>query len=106
MVKLTINGRKYKYSINGEYDEQTLDDDIVLFMKDVNKIFSMNSTASFIWSKIKAVDEGSSAISSEGIANDIIAHYDYDKNMYDTIVGDVNDTIGMFIDEELLLLPS
>lgn len=100
---LKIKETEYDVYFN-EYDYETLDDSVILYLKNLDVIMSLNVTSTFIWQYLLASIESKENINDEMIAREMINKYGWENDLYETVLNDVVEILNLFIKQRLLLV--
>ena len=101
-MKIKINTETISVDVS-KHEYETIDNEIVLYQSETEKILVMNVTASFIWLFIVECSVSSKNISDLEITQKVMAEYSVECENYDQIVEDVRYVLDIFFSEGLLI---
>ena len=101
-MKIKINTETISVDISN-YEYETVDNEVVLYQSETEKILVMNVTASFIWLFIVDCSVSSKNISDLEITQKVMEEYYVEYESYDEILDDVRYVLDIFFVEGLLI---
>ena len=101
-MKIKINTETISVDVS-KHEYETIDNEIVLYQSETEKILVMNVTASFIWLFIGECSVSSKNISDLEITQKVMEEYAVECESYDQIVEDVRYVLDIFFAEGLLI---
>ena len=96
---MKLNGMEIKIS---NCTSEILDDEMVLYNEEKQKIIILNQTATFIWKEIIASYLENKNICTQDIVNNLLIKYNVSDVGIGIIVHDVEETIELFYQAYLL----
>lgn len=96
---MKLNDMEIKIS---NYISETLDDEMVLYNEESQKIVILNQPAIFVWKEITASYLENKNICTQDIVNYLLTIYNISEIDISTVVNDVEETIELFFQASLL----
>lgn len=85
------------------FEENMLDDELVVYVKEYHKIVVLNQTAGFIWKYILACYEDDISMNTDDIVSYILKEYKDSIPTDEELNNDVNDTIHLLFESSLIM---
>ena len=90
-------------SVVSAFEENMLDDELVIYVKEYHKIVVLNQTAGFIWKFILACYENDLSINTDDIVSYILKEYKDSIPIKEELNNDVNETIHLLSESSLIM---
>lgn len=101
-MNLILNERNGQY-VMCEHEVENLEGEMILYIPEVNKIISLNETATFVWRLVVLAGEQKVDLSDIKLARTVIQFYECNENLFEAILNDVRDILNIFISESALV---
>lgn len=97
---MLLNGNKIRIA---RYSMNMLEDEMVLFNEEANKVVVLNRTAAFIFNELVESDEFGVALTSSIIANKLLSKYNLLDSEFKKVCIDVDSSLDSLYKAELLM---
>ena len=77
---LILSGTKYDFNTEA-FEFETVNDETVLYFKDIKKALVLNNTCSVIWKMIAEAQQENSELSDESIADHLMERFHFPNEM-------------------------
>ncbi len=92
-----------KYDFNTEsFEFETVNDETVLYFKDIKKALVLNNTCSVIWTMIAKAQKENSGLSDEAIADHLINMFHLPNEMRERVKKDIYELFQNFLSENII----
>lgn len=85
------------------YTEESLDNEMILYIDEFRKIIVLNQSALTIWECILKYYNNNENLNTNEIANELIKRYKESAPELETLVNDIEETIEMLINSSLII---
>ncbi len=100
-MTLVLSDVKHNFTTEA-FDFETINDEIVLYFKDIKKALVLNTTCSMIWKMIEQAQENDSELNDDTMATHIIEHFQLPETMRKTVKKDIYDLFQNLITEKVI----
>ena len=101
-MKLKINDIEYQCILTDFTISECIDDEMILYNQETNKIIVMNTTSTYIYRNLWDLWEKNYDISDVEISNLILSVFEVDEFQKADLIEDVRDILNHFICEGIL----